>query len=175
MSQEFQDVLEKARKLEMDGAEFYEKAAEKCGVTSGRRMFESFAQDERRHYRILSEVAEGMGVDIDSMPMPRDEIRTLFTAAAERTADDAQSSAGEEEAVRIALGMEQKSYELYSKQAKTAEDEQCRLLLERLAREENQHYEMLENTLEYLTSNEKWFLWDEWALIIGDQSSVGMD
>ena len=32
---------------------------------------------------------------------------------------------------------------------------------------------MLENTLDYLTGNEKWFLWNEWALITGDQSSLG--
>jgi rubrerythrin len=175
MSQDFQDVFEKARKLELDGAEFYEEVAAKCAVASGKRMFESFAKDERRHFQILTDVAEGMGVDAESMPMPRDEIRTLFTGMAEDMGEQLQASADEQEAVRIALDMERKSYELYRDQAEEAEEGQVRALLERLAREENQHYEMLENTLEYMTGNQKWFLWNEWALIMGDQSSIGMD
>jgi rubrerythrin len=165
-----QEALDQARKLEMDGIEFYTGAAEQCGVLSGKRMFESFAADERRHLKVIREVAEGLGVDIEGMPMPRDEIRTLFTTATENLGDYVEATEGERDAVQVAMGMEKESYDLYAGQAETAQAELARQLFERLAREENQHYEMLENTLEYLNSNEEWFLWKEWALIVGDQS-----
>jgi rubrerythrin len=175
MDPEFQKALDKARKMELDGIDFYTKAAETCTVPSGRRMFESFAGDERRHLKIICEVAKGLGVDMSKQPMPRDEIRTLFTTLPAQFSEDAQASADEEQAIRVAMGMETESFKLYSTQAKKAADDATRKLFERLAREENQHYEMLENTLEYLTDNQKWFLSKEWALIVGDQSSLGIE
>jgi rubrerythrin len=175
MDPEFQKALDKARKLELDGIAFYTKAAELCHVPSGRRMFESFAGDEKRHLKVICDVAKGLGVDMSKQPLPRDEIRTLFTTLAVQVGEEAQATADEHEAIRVAMGMETESYKLYKGQAETASDESARKLFERLSHEENQHYEMLENTLEYLTDNQKWFLWKEWALIVGDQSSLGME
>ena len=175
MNAELEAAVEKARKLEIDGAEYYTKLAEKCAVEAGRKMFHSFASDERRHQRIIEDVAKGIGVDVDSMAMPRDEIRTIFSQAAENVNAEATVTADERQAVRVALQMETESYNLYVQAAGAADDEAVTKLFERLAREENQHYEMLENTLDYLNSNEEWFLWSEWALIVGDQSSLGMD
>jgi rubrerythrin len=175
MDSECQKAIEKARKLEIDGAEFYTKVAKRCNVPPGRRMFESFASDERRHLRVIEEVVKGLGVDLDKMPMPRDEIRTIFSEAERKGVADMGISAGQQEAVRVAMGMETESYKLYADAAVKATDGLMRKLFERLAREENQHYEMLENTLEYLQSNKEWFLWKEWALITGDQSSLGAE
>ena len=175
MSIELEAAVEKARKLEMDGAEYYAKLAEKCSVEAGQKMFHSFASDERRHQRIIEDVAKGIGVDVDSMPMPRDEIRTIFSKAAEDVDAGAVVTADERQAVRVALQMETESYNLYVEAAKAAQDEVVTKLFERLAREENQHYEMLENTLEYVETNNAWFLNKEWALIVGDQSSLGLE
>jgi len=175
MDPEFQKALDKARKLELDGISFYTKAAERCQVPSGKRMFESFAGDEKRHLKVICDVAKGLGVDMSKQPLPRDEVRTLFATLSVQVGEDMQATADEQEAIRVAMGMETESYKLYKGQAEAASDEATRKLFERLSHEENQHYEMLENTLEYLTDNQKWFLWKEWALIVGDQSSLGME
>ncbi len=175
MGEELKEAIEKARKLELDGADFYTAAAEKCTVISGKRLFESFAGDERRHLRMIGDMAEGLGVDLDQSPMPRDAIRTLFSAAKETPGDDVQATADEKDAIRVAMEMETKSYQLYKEAAAEATDDGPRELFERLAREENQHYEMLANTLEYLSSNQQWFMWNEWALVVGDQSSLGAE
>jgi rubrerythrin len=172
MDEELKGVLDSARKMEMDGADFYTELAQKCGVLSGKRMFESFAADEQRHLKIITDVAEGLGVSMEGQPMPRDEVRTIFTEAKENLGDYLEADPDEKEAIRIAMGMETESFNLYTAAAEGAGDGLVRQILERLAREENQHYEMLENTLEYLNSNQEWFLWNEWALIVGDQSSL---
>lgn len=175
MGEELKEAVDKARKLELDGIGFYTEAAEKCGVVSGKRMFQSFADDEKRHLQIIDDVVAGLGVDLDEFAMPRDEIRTLFSSATETMEDEMGATADEKDVVRVAMDMETKSYQLYKGAAADATDDVARKLFERLAREENQHYEMLENTLEYLSSNEQWFLWSEWALIVGDQSSLGVE
>ncbi len=174
MGEQLSEAIERAMKLELDGIEFYTDAARKCSGLPGKRMFESFAADERRHLRIIQDLSKGLGVDVDQLPMPRDEIRTIFSSASETLADDLRATAQEKDAIRIAMGMETQSFELYKEAAAEATEESARKLFERLAREENQHYEMLENSLEYLSSNEEWFMWSEWALIVGDQSSLSM-
>ena len=113
-----------------------------------------------------------MGVDAQKLPMPRDTIRTIFTDAAAKADDYADATQDEKGAIEVAMGMETKSYELYSAAAKSATDKPMRQLFERLAAQENQHYEMLENTLEYLNTNQAWFLWKEGGLLTGDESSL---
>ena len=147
MSEELNKALQKARKLEIDGADYYTQMAKKCGVESGKQMFHSFAGDEKRHLRIIEDVAKGLGVDVEKFPMPRDEIRTLFSEKKQELEDTSDVSSDEREAIETAMGMETKSFQLYRDSAEEADDEDTKALFERLAREENQHYEMLENTL----------------------------
>jgi rubrerythrin len=172
MAKNFKDALQTARKMEMDGIDFYTKLAEKCASEAGKELFTSFAGDEKRHLRVIKEIAEGMGVSTRDLPMPRDSIRTIFSDAAAKTDDYAEATQDEKGAIQIAMGMETKSYELYKGAAQSAPDDSMRELFERLAVQENQHYEMLENTLEYLSSNEAWFLWKEGGLLTGDMSSL---
>lgn len=174
MQEEIKEAVQQARKLEIDGADYYTQLAKSCESDAAARMFHSFAGDEKRHLKIVEDLAEGVGVDVDSLPMPRDEIRTLFSEASETGAQTARATEDEKQAVSKAMQMETKSFKLYTDTAENAGDEATRRLFQRLAHEENQHYEMLENTLEYMNSNDQWFLWKEWALIVGDQSSLGL-
>jgi len=159
--------------MELDGIDFYLELAEKCASETGRQLFASFAEDEKRHLRIIKDIVKGMGVDFHSFPMPRDTIRTLFSEAADKSQEYIESTRDERDAIAVAMDMETRSFELYTGAARDAEEDSIRALFERLASEENQHYEMLENTLEYLNSNEAWFLWKDGGLLTGDQSSIG--
>ena len=172
MALSFEDAVQQARKMEIDGIDFYSKLAEKCASQAGKKMFESFTEDEKRHLRVIKEIASGMGVDVRKLPMPRDTIRTIFADAAAKADDYAEATDDEKDAIEVAMGMETKSYQLYSGAAKDSKDRPMRELFERLATQENQHYEMLENTLEYLDTNEAWFLWKEGGLLTGDMSSI---
>ena len=173
MAESLQEAIQLARKMEMDGIEFYGKAAEEAGNPQAQKFFESLQNDERRHLRIVEDIGKGMGVDTTNMPKPADTIRTVFSEAEQTIAADQQATAEEKEAVEIALGMEEDSYNLYEEAAQKAEDEDQKALFERLAEEENQHYVMLENTQEYLADNQKWYLWKESGLLTGDMSSLG--
>jgi rubrerythrin len=172
MADSIQDAVQKARKMEMDGIDFYSKLAEKCASEAGKTLFTSFTDDEKRHLRVIKEIAKGLGVDTHKLSMPRDTIRTIFADAAGKVDDYAEATQDEKDAIGVAMGMETKSYQLYSEAAKSAKDRPMRELFERLAEQENQHYEMLENTLEYLNSNDAWFLWKEGGLLTGDMSSL---
>lgn len=173
MNESLEEAIQTARKMEMDGIEFYGKAAENAGNPDAERFFQSLQSDEERHLDIVEKIGRGMGVDIDNMPTPEQGIRTVFSEVDPSVAADQEATAEEKEAVEIALGMEKDSYDLYDEAAENAEDEDQRALFERLAKEENQHYVMLENTLEYLQENSNWTLWKESGLLTGDMSSLG--
>ena len=174
MAESIDEVIQRARKMEMDGIGFYSGAAQEAANPQAQRLFDSFARDEQRHLDIIERIAQGLGVDVAGMPTPAESIRTVFTNADVELGEEQKVAASELEAIAIALGMETKSYRLYKAAAGSAEDDAVKALFERLALEENQHYEMLENTQQYLTDYEKWVLWDEHGLLTGDMSSLGL-
>jgi rubrerythrin len=105
--------------------------------------------------------------------MPADTIQTLFSKRESEVAGVASATGGEKDAIQTAMEMETASFELYGEAAGKASDEKTKQLFERLSEEENQHYRMLENTLQYLEDNQEWFLWTEGGLLTGDMSSLG--
>jgi len=173
MGKSLNECIQLARKMEMDGAKFYGEAAAKAVNPQAKRLFESFAADEKRHLGIVEQMARGAGVDISNMPMPAEEIRTVFSKAKEKLGKEQTVSDDERHAIEKALVMETESYRLYEEAAAQAKDAAQKALLERLASEEDQHYGMLVNTQEYLDDNQKWFMWKESALLTGDMSSLG--
>jgi len=173
MDRELERAIESALQQEADGIEYYNEAAEKCSSAAGAHMFQSFVQDEERHLRWVKETARGMGVEVGDTPMPRERIKTIFAEARGELDDSARATQDEKDAISVALDMETKSFRNYKSAGRLAADEEAVALFERLAAEENQHYEMLQNTLEYLAANDQWFLWKEGALLTGDMSSLG--
>ncbi len=173
MADSIEEAVQLARKMELDGIEFYGNAAENAGNPQAQKFFESLQSDERRHLDIVEKIGKGLGANVEEMGMPADNIQTVFSQADEAITADQQATAEEKEAVDMALAMEEDSYDLYEEAADKAEDEDQVKLFERLAKEENQHFVMLENTQEYLEEHEKWVLWDESGLLMGDMSSLG--
>jgi len=173
MQDSLKEALQLARKMELDGIAFYTEGAIKAANPQGRRLFESLASDEERHLEVVESIAKGAGVDVSEMPRPNEGIRTAFTNAWEEIGEEGAASADEKRAIEIGLGMEEKSYKLYHESAGTATDKELAAIFTRLAEEEDQHYVILKNTLEYLEQNSKWMLWEEWGLLTGDMSSLG--
>lgn len=159
--------------MEIDGKELYAEASENATSVKTRYFFHSLAKDEERHLSIIEKVVEGLGVDVDEMPLPSDRMQTVFSQISTEDIAELAATSEEKDAIDMALEMEKKSYDLYERAAEEAESDQEEKLLERLKLQENQHYEMLQNTAEYLNDNHKWFLDQENGLLTGDMSSLG--
>ena len=172
MNKDVAKALEIAEKQESDGIDWYAKLADRCGSEAAKQMFLSFKKDEERHLKWVKNLADGVGVDLSQAPLPRESIKTVFDEADDETEDVAESTESQKEAIDVALEMEKKSFDNYKQAADDTGDAVARAMFERLAQEENQHYEMLENTREYLDNSDRWFLAEENALIMGDQTSL---
>lgn len=160
------DVLVGAMITEQDGYEFYIAAANRVSDEKGKAMLKGLANDEIEHLHILqSEYGKVKGgesfVDLETARanQPAEPGMRLFP---EKSNLDAMLGAvtNDEQALRVALEFEQKGYDMYSKAAQDAEDANAREVFEYLAKQENGHYELIQQTLNYLVDDGMWFFQD---------------
>ncbi len=160
------DALEIALKMETDAIQFYSEAARKTKYAAGKKMFETIATDEKRHLEMISELIKGLNVTHKDVS-PMKNIKTVFEAMKNEMMQKVEATADELEAFKIAMQMEKEGKEFYVKtlaQAKTAKE---KALMERLIREEEQHYAIFSNTYQFLENTGSWFMWDEYSIVDG--------
>lgn len=160
------DPLQYAIQLERDGLAFYAEVAAKTRNPLGRKMFEGLAADERRHERVLLDLAQSRATSLAG-ELPRKRLATLFGTLGEEIRRELTADASDNEALEKALVMERASIAHYSAQADAAASEDARALYRRLVLEEEQHADILQNALAYLNKTGQWFLWDEQAVLDG--------
>ena len=166
-------VMRRAMQIERDGYKFYNEAAERASGKRGKEMFLSLAADEAKHLRLLlieykalesgqgwidpaKALAKDLGVDPANPDLPGEEYpeqSPIFSPARE------PSLKGDIAALEFGLETEKLSYDLYCKSADEATDPAAKQAYEFLSREENRHYEILQNSRNYLVDNQTW--WDD--------------
>lgn len=165
-------VLRRGMSLERNGYRFYSLAAERASDVRGQRTFLDLATQEVDHlhlllaeYRALDqgrgwlshEDAMAVELDLDAAnpDLPGDEPPDpprVFTPGREVSLE------GDIAALEFAMQAELMSVELYAQGGALTEDANAREAYAFLQRQEEAHYRLLQNTLDYLTANETW--WD---------------
>ncbi len=159
------DAVERAMKMETDAMKFYKEAAQKTSHPFGRRMFESLVKDEARHLRLLEEILKGL--DIDPHVQCLGDVRTVFSDLKDQMMQRISASSDEKDAIKIALEMETEGYKYYKEVAEKAEDPKEKKLFEVLTKEEERHYQLLNNTYSFLEDTGNWFMWEELSIVEG--------
>ncbi|NOX19943.1 MAG: ferritin family protein [Nitrospirae bacterium] len=159
------EAVEKAIKMETDAMKFYREAAQKTSHPFGRKMFESLVRDEARHLRLLEEILKGL--DIDPHVQCLGDVRTVFSDLKDQMLSRVTASSDELEAIRLALEMETQGYKYYQEAAQKAEDPKEKRLFEVLTKEEERHYQILNNTYSFLEDTGNWFMWEELSIVEG--------
>jgi rubrerythrin len=160
-----------ALQTEKDGLEMYNRAAENASNPVAAKMFASLADDEKNHIAIIEAHVrqEGIGrlIDDAARQMPGKKIATIFSDSAGQVVERAKATEDDRKVIGVALEFERKGYEFYKKAAEAATDMVEKEMFEFLTGIENEHYAILQRTLDYLDRTGQWFLWDEKDLIEG--------
>jgi rubrerythrin len=168
---DFSKVIRTAIKLEEDGIDFYQKASEKTSHPFGKKMFLSFAEDEKRHLTVLKEILANLKFsDFDRFfeeKNPREKIKTIFREVKNEIRERVAANPDEVEALKIGMDMEWESVEFYQDALEKTQDSHQKAFFQRLIEEEKEHYQLLQNTRSYLKDSGEWFLWEEKALLDG--------
>ncbi len=159
-------AVETAIRMEEDAIGFYTDAAGKTAHPFGKRMFQSFVLDEKRHLEMLREILRGLDIDIRQGD-PVEAVKTIFETLKAEMMERVGAEADELAALKTALDMEKEGHEFYRRAAAEAGDEKERALFQRLAFEEKRHHDILLNTHAFLTDTGNWFMWDEFAIVDG--------
>jgi len=167
----FSKVIRTAIKMEEDGIDFYQKATEKTTHPSGKKMFLSFAEDEKRHLTVLKDILTDLKFSnlnrFFEGKTPQEKIKTIFGEAKNKIGKRITVSIDEFEALEIGMDMESKSVEFYQGALKKTQGSHQKAFFTRLIEEEKEHYQLLQNTYSYLKDSGDWFLWEEKALLDG--------
>lgn len=158
--------VEMAYKMEADAVAFYLECANKVQSPVGRKMFLSIAEDEKRHIKMITQVLDKLELSFDKAS-PIKAVMSIFAEMKDQMVERAAATADEMEAFKVALEMEGRGRDFYLKSAAEAPTPVEKKLFDTLVAEEEEHFRMFSNTLEFLTNTKGWFLWEEKGVIEG--------
>lgn len=157
------DGLKTAIQMEIDGKKYYLKASQASGNQLGKKLLESLAAEEDDHRQKFEEIYDAIGnkkgwPQTGFQPDKGRRLRTIFAQATEKIGANVKAPANELDAVQTAMDMENKTYDFYKGQGKTAAYDTQRDFYETVAAEERQHYLVLLDYYEYLQNPAAWFV-----------------
>lgn len=155
-----------ARQMETDAIAFYTAAAEKTKYPAGKKMFEVIIVDERRHLEMIEKLIANSAVNMEDVH-PLKNIKTVFEEMKDQMMEKVAATDDELEAFRIAMRMEKEGIEFYRKLLIEAASEEEKALIEKLIKEEGEHYEIFANTYSFINDTGNWFMWEEHSIVEG--------
>ena len=164
--EERMNAIEVSIKMEKDAISFYSEAAEKTVSPVGKKMFMTITEDEKRHLEMLSQIFRGLDITIEDVS-PMKNMKTVFESMKDEMMQKIEATTDELEAFKIAMQMEKEGMEFYEKAVSEVTTEKEKALFERLAQEEQQHYNIFANTYSFLDDTGNWFMWEEHSIVEG--------
>jgi rubrerythrin len=152
------DALKTALRVEQEGRQFYVTASQRASEPTAGETLASLAEDEARHEQYilkeLDNISSGTWVRpeqlTESHPV-RMAGSFIFPVNPENAADWAERAANDADAMRMAMGMERKSYELYHNAEMNVAEPAGKAFFHFLAEWETNHYKLLQDSYLYLT------------------------
>jgi len=165
------EIIRAGVEMEREGQRIYRDAAAKSKHPFAGKMFESLAKDEERHEQWFLTLSAKRG--ISPAPLAKldpdgflKQIRAVFKGLRKQI-DGLKPAADDIQVIDLALGLEEKSYRLYLEASEAATSPDERAVLAFVAREENNHWRILDDAKLYLTDPVKWNIKEESPLIDG--------
>jgi rubrerythrin len=147
-------ILELGIYNEISARDFYLSVAQQIRDASGREKFEFLANDEKRHKKILEDwyKKESGGRDF---PFDSKKVETIKAEVKDHTSAF--------EAIDLAQEAERQAYLFYQEAAKRTNDEKGKEMFQRLAEEEEGHYQKLSAERNAIAGGFYWFGLDQAA------------
>jgi len=154
------DIYQFAINFEKENREYYEKCAEKTEDQSIKSVFLELSAEEAKHERIVRELRDNNEIeDLEFDIIPK--VNEVFSQIKEGMPDKVMPTE-QADIYDKALNMEEKSKDFYSEKAKEAKDGRVSEVLERLAKEEKKHEDIIRSIKELVNRPNTWLEDAEW-------------
>lgn len=156
-----------AIELEKKGYNFYTQTAAKTANPLAVSTLSSLAERELLHLEKVKEFYQNLtgekklksdwlkGVEVP--PTKAQLLKPILNKLKESLGKKFETQADVIEAYKVAEELERDSYNLYQRISKESSDETTKKFYSALAKEENEHYAILDETLQYLNNPGEWF------------------
>jgi rubrerythrin len=134
----FEDIIDFAIEKEKEAVLFYEEAAEAQSAADAKKMFKEFADEERKHVRMLQNVGEADVSEYDYEWVP-DMKRSNFLVDIPY-----EKNMAYKDMLHLAIKREEKALALYNDLLKNAEKPNFKSVFKMLCQEEASHKLKLE-------------------------------
>lgn len=145
--EEMERALEEAIRFEVDGREFFLKAAEKSKSYFAKLIFETIAEEELDHIRRVKEIYDqspiSKGPAGSLSDSQRSRLENVFQEAKKKMDPNLIADQDELEAIRLAIQLEIKGHEFYKRLAEEVPGDFEKAFYRQLAEEESHHFTIL--------------------------------
>ena len=158
-------ILQAAIKMEEDGRRFYLKSSKTAKNPVAKKLLVSLADQELIHIERIRVISHGLKGEKDwgdfDKTISGDAKKKLALVFRQLSASEKKKLKADPsnlEAITIAMEKETKSYDYYDKQSKGTNIRIAKIFYDRLKKEEEHHYELLEEAYSLLSDPESWFV-----------------
>jgi rubrerythrin len=148
------DVYDYAMQLEKDGETYYRDGAARSINKGLKHILNMLADAEVKHYNILSQMKGGAPVELGEATILKDA-KNIFVQMREE-GDFGGSSVSEIDLYKGAQEIEKKTENFYREKAVQVGDAVQQEVLLRMAKEENKHYFILEQVIDFVSRPDHW-------------------
>ena len=154
--------LQTAIQMEIDGKEFYLKAGKSIRNEPGAKLFQTLAAEEDIHQRVFTEIynklkSKQRWPDVKIPVHDTKTLPTLFKTAIQKLGKDHTALKAEFDAAQTGMDMENKTLDFYRNRSAKAAFDSEKQLYNAFAGQESEHFRLLQDYYEFLTSPADYF------------------
>ena len=153
------NIFDYALKMEKDGENFYREIAAKTNNKGIQMILIMLADEEVKHYQAIESMRQNKYQMAETTVL--DDARNIFV----EMKDQKQEFDPDKEQVKLyekAQEIEKKSQQFYYEKSGQIDIDDQKKLFVRLAKEEEKHYFLLENIIEFVSRPKQWLENAEW-------------
>jgi rubrerythrin len=147
------NIFEFAMEKEKYSEDYYRRLADKLSNKGLGTVFNMLADEEAKHYKIVSDTKEDIAPDLAETTVLSDA-KDVFEKMRE-SAQNFNFNISQAELYRKALNIEKQSRDFYLEKANEVAEAQKEIFL-KLADEEKKHFFLLENIIDFVSRPETW-------------------
>ena len=153
------DIFDYALQMEKDGESFYREIAQKTSNEGLQKILTMLDDEEVKHYQVIERMKQDKYQMTETTVL--DDARNIFI----KMKDQDETFEPDQEQAELYLRaqeIEKKSQQFYQEKAGQTDKDDQKKLFERLAKEEEKHYFLLENIIAFVSRPKQWLENAEW-------------
>lgn len=154
------EIFDYAMKMEKEGEAFYLILASNAMNKGLKDIFNLLAKEEAKHYQIFKAMKEENKIQFQELSL-LSVVKSIFKTMKEENVIFDGNLAQKEACIK-AQELEKKSEEFYLEKSKQVTHNEQKIIFQKIAAEEKQHYWLLDNLIEFLKKPEIWLENAEW-------------